>query len=85
MTFIMGVAIYIILWWIAFFMTLPIGARSLHESGEETPPGVERAAPARPRLWLKALWAAGLAAVLWLGVFLAITADLFAVRGDPAP
>ena len=83
MTLVMGAAIYIILWWIAFFMMLPIGVRSLHEAGEETAAGVERAAPARPRLWMKALWAAGLAALLWLGVFAAVQADLFAVRGDP--
>jgi predicted secreted protein len=81
MNIFLGIAIYLILWWLAFFLVLPIGVRNLDEAGEETPAGVERAAPARPKLWLKALWAAGLAAVLWLGVYAAVRMDLFAVRG----
>jgi predicted secreted protein len=81
MTPVLGAAIYIILWWLAFFLMLPIGVRNHDEAGVETPAGVERAAPARPKLWWKALWAALLAGVLWLGVFLAVRADLFAVRG----
>jgi predicted secreted protein len=80
MSAVLGVAIYLILWWIAFFLVLPIGVRNLDEAGEATPPGVERAAPARPRLWLKALLAAALAAILWLVVYVAVGADLFAVR-----
>ena len=74
---VLGVAIYIILWWLSFFVMLPIGARSLHEAGESADPGIERAAPQTPRLWTKALWAAGIAAIVWLGVAWAITHDLF--------
>jgi len=80
---VMSVAVYVILWWLAFFMMLPMGAQSLHEADEAAAPGVERAAPVKPRLWMKALWAAALAGVLWFGVYLAVQADLFAVRGDP--
>jgi predicted secreted protein len=76
----LGVAIYIILWWLSFFAMLPIGAQSLHEAGEEGAPGVERGAPRLPRLGMKALWAAGVAAVLWLGVAWAISIDLFGMR-----
>jgi predicted secreted protein len=76
----LGVAIYIILWWLSFFAMLPIGAQSLHEADEEAAPGVERGAPRIPRLGLKALWAAGVAAVLWLGVAWAISVDLFGMR-----
>jgi predicted secreted protein len=76
----LGLAIYIILWWIAFFAVLPLGVRNLEEAGEETSAGVERGAPQRPDLWKKALLAAVLAAVAWAVVFYAVRTDLFSVR-----
>jgi predicted secreted protein len=80
MTLFLGIAIYIILWWLCFFALLPMGAQSLHEADETAPPGVERGAPKAPNLALKALWAAGIAAVLWLFVAWAISVDLFNMR-----
>lgn len=76
MTPILGVAIYLILWWLSFFILLPIGAQSLHEADEPSVPGVERGAPRAHRLGMKALVAGAIAAVLWLGVAWAISVDL---------
>ena len=81
MNLFLGVAIYLILWWLAFFVMLPIGAGSLHEADETTAPGVERGAPRAPKLGLKAAVASGIAAVLWLFVAWAISVDVFAMRG----
>lgn len=80
MSLFLGIAIYIILWWLSFFAMLPIGARSLHEADEVSAPGVERGAPKAPKLAFKAAWAAGIAAVLWLFVAWAISVDLFNMR-----
>jgi predicted secreted protein len=77
---VMSVAVYVILWWLAFFMMLPMGAQSLHEADEAAARGVERGAPRAHRLGLKALLAAVIAAVLWLGVAWAVSHDLFTVR-----
>lgn len=77
---ILGFAIYIILWWLAFFIMLPMGAQSLHEADEAAAPGVERGAPRTPNLGMKALFAAGIAAFVWLGVAWAISIDLFNLR-----
>ena len=74
---VLAFAIYIILWWLSFFIMLPMGAQSLHEANESAPPGVERGAPRAHKLGQKALLAAGIAAVLWLGVAWAISVDLF--------
>jgi len=79
MNLFLGLAIYVILWWLAFFAMLPMGAQSLHEGGEEAVPGVERGAPKSHRLGLKMALASGIAAVLWLGVAWAISVDLFRV------
>lgn len=76
-----GAGIYLILWWVAFFIVLPVGVRNHDEAGVETEPGVERAAPAKPMIWIKAIWAAGLAFVLWLGVYFAAQYDLINLRG----
>jgi predicted secreted protein len=81
MNFFLGLAIYVILWWLSFFAVLPIGAQSLHEADETAAPGVERGAPRVHRLRLKAWLAAAIAAVLWLFVAWAISVDLFGMRG----
>lgn len=60
-----GPATFIVLWWLAFFVMLPMGVKNHDEAGVETPAGVERAAPAAPELLKKALYAAALAAVIW--------------------
>jgi predicted secreted protein len=81
MTLFLGVAIYVILWWLAFFVMLPMGAQSLHEADEASVPGVERGAPKSHNLGKKTLWATGIAAVVWLGVAYAVSVDLFGVYG----
>ncbi|HRK63470.1 MAG TPA: DUF1467 family protein [Terricaulis sp.] len=80
MSLFLGIAIYIILWWLAFFTMLPMGARSPHEGDEATVPGVERGAPKVTNLGKKALLAAGIAAVLWLLVAWAVSVDLLGMR-----
>jgi predicted secreted protein len=76
----LGVAIYVILWWLSFFVMLPVGAQSPHEAGETVEPGSEVGAPKVHNVRKKALWAAGIAAVLWLFVFWAVSVDLFGMR-----
>jgi predicted secreted protein len=75
----LAVAIYVILWWLSFFMLLPVGAQSFHELDESAPPGVDPGAPRFHRLGLKAAAAAGIAAVLWLGVAWGISVNLLRV------
>ena len=81
MNLFLGLAIYVILWWLAFFTMLPLGAQSLHEAGEDAVPGVERGAPKSHRLGLKAALASAIAAIVWLGVAWAISVDLWNMRG----
>lgn len=81
MNFFLGAAIYIICWWLVFFTVLPLGARSLHEAGEDVPRGSEPGSPRAHGLGKKALIAAAIAAVLWLGVAWAVTNDVWNMRG----
>ncbi len=79
MNLFLTIAIYIILWWLAFFAILPLGARSAHEEGEQYVPGAEHGAPKVHNLPLKMLLAAGIAAVLWFVVAWAVSVDLLNV------
>jgi len=76
-----GAVVYIILWWIIFFMSLPIGVHPPHEVGEEVQPGNEAGAPVRPYLWIKIAATSVIAAVLWGVVYWLIGTDLISFRG----
>lgn len=66
---IMGIAIYVILWWISLFMVLPFGVRSVSETKGENTVGHDAGAPVKANIPIKLLAAAGVAAVLWVGVY----------------
>jgi len=72
--------IYVVIWWLVFFMALPIGARSYHEAGEEVEAGNVSSAPMRPRLWLKAGVTTGIAAVLTLIAYFLIDSGALSFR-----
>jgi predicted secreted protein len=73
-------AVFIICWWLCFFCMLPIGVKNLDEAGDPGGFGQERAAPVAPNLKQKALWAAGLAAVLTALIWVLVAIDLFGLR-----
>ena len=73
MPWILGLALYFIIWWTLLFAVLPFGVQSQQEA-REIVPGSEPGAPARPRLLLKVLVNTVVAGVLW-GI-----ADLFYVN-----
>lgn len=64
-------ALLFIIWWLCFFVMLPIGVRNLDEGGVMDGAGHDPGAPVAPNLGKKALWAAGLALVVW-GVLLIV-------------
>ena len=60
-----GIVVYVILWWLVFFMSLPIGVRPPHEVGEQAGEGHEPGAPVKTHLPLKVLATTLIAGVLW--------------------
>lgn len=54
---------YAVLWFLVLFCLIPVGLGPIDP---------ETGAPLSPMLAKKALWASGIAAVLWLGFYLAI-------------
>jgi predicted secreted protein len=62
-----AIAIYFIIWWVMLFVTLPWGARSAHEAGEEVGPGHAPSAPLKPMMIRKIVATSILAAVAFAG------------------
>jgi len=64
MSWALGIATFVIIWWTLLFAILPFGVRSQHE-GDSMVPGTDPGAPIRHRLGLKILINTVLAAILW--------------------
>ena len=66
----LGIAVYLIIWWVTLFVVLPIGIQNQHESGEVVE-GSDPGAPVAPRMLKRLMINIGLAAVIWAIVDLA--------------
>ena len=76
MSWVSGIVVYTILWWLVFFAVLPWGVRV----PDETEPGFATSAPERPRLWLKVGITSLIAAALWIAADQIIRSDLISFR-----
>ncbi|HEY5338687.1 MAG TPA: DUF1467 family protein [Rhizomicrobium sp.] len=76
MNWFVGVAMYIVIWWLTIFAVLPWGVRAADKSDLAHATG----APANPRLWLKVGMTSIVAAVLWLIMFALIYFGVFTFR-----
>jgi predicted secreted protein len=65
------VAVYFILWWLVFFVTLPFGIHTQDEEESGIVLGTVPSAPTRPMLLRKALISTVVSAVLLAGFWLA--------------
>jgi len=80
MTWFTVVLVYVIVWWVVFFMALPVGARSYYEAGEKTETGFAESTPMRPRLWLKAGITTAIAAVVTALVWYLVVSGAISFR-----
>ena len=80
MSWLAGIVVFVIVWWLVFFTTLPWGVRAPHEVGVPVEPGHAPSAPVRPRLWLKAAVTTGITAVIWVIIYIAIDRDWVSFR-----
>jgi predicted secreted protein len=70
MPWMLGVGVYVVIWWTVLFAVLPFGVRSQQEMNDVVP-GSDPGAPVRHRLGLKILVNTGISTAIWLGVDLA--------------
>lgn len=84
MNLITGIFVYIIIWWVALFIVLPLGVQSQWEEGDAATPveGSEPGAPTNPNLLRKAVMTSILAAIIWIVVALTIEFSGISFRPD---
>ena len=71
-----GIMVYLVIWWIALFMVLPLGVKRVEKPGR----GQETGAPERPELLRKAIITTFVAAALWLAFYGFYQLDLLSFR-----
>lgn len=76
MSWVSGLAIYAVIWWLVLFAVLPWGVR-VPENPEK---GHATSAPANPRLGLKVLVTSVVAAVVWVALYLLLDSGLISFR-----
>lgn len=77
-----AIVLFMVIWALIFFMVLPWGVVSQQESGEIVP-GTPASAPTDAQIKRKVLITTGIAAVVWLAAFLAITYRVFSIDDIP--
>jgi predicted secreted protein len=75
-----GTAVYVVIWWLVLFITLPFGVRA--PTDEEMEPGQEPGAPVKPMMWRKAAYCSVISLVIWLIFYFIADAGLISFRPE---
>lgn len=78
MTITAAIVLFASIWFLVFFIVLPLGFTSQAEAGEVVP-GTPASAPARPMAARKALWTTGITVLVWAGVYTLIVTGVISV------
>jgi predicted secreted protein len=81
MTWTSAAVIFIIIWWLVFFISLPLGVKPPHEAGEEVGEGHEAGAPVKTLLGWKVLGTTIVSLLLWGLVYWIISDEILTFRG----
>ena len=77
MPIITGIALFIVIWWIALFAVLPLGTKPVAEADSQSG---WRGAPERPGLARKFAITTLVTAVIWLAIYLVIISGWISFR-----
>ena len=78
MSWFSGIVVYLLIWWVALFAVLPIGAQPDPEADPAA--GGWRGVPRRPQMLRKVVITTLVATVIWLGVEALIASDWLSFR-----
>ena len=67
-----AIVVYVLIWWIVFFCTLPFGITNIEKAKDGTMPG----APINPGLKKKFIITTAITTVLWIGAYFIISSNL---------
>ena len=72
--------VFIIIWWLVFFMSLPFGVQAQSETKEGVTKGTMPSAPANPHLKKKIIYSTIIALALTVGYYFLATSGLVSFR-----
>ena len=78
MTWVTGIAVYVVLWWLVIFMVLPWGNRPIE--AEDVAKGHAPSAPKKPRMLIKMAVTTVIAGVIWGVVYIIMEAGWIGFR-----
>ena len=67
---------FLLIWWLALFMVLPMRVKGIWEDENEHVQGAERGAPARAQMWFKLKRTTLIAIPVWFVVFLIVSSGV---------
>jgi predicted secreted protein len=73
-------AVFVVVWWLVLFITLPFGVQRTDESDLE--PGQEPGAPAKPMMWRKIAVSTVITIALWFLFYYLSETGLISFRPD---
>ncbi|MBD3788023.1 MAG: DUF1467 family protein [Sphingomonadales bacterium] len=74
-----GIVLYAVIWFMVFFVVLPLRLQSQDEAGQIVP-GTHASAPHDPRLRRKALITTGIATALWAVIATVILSGVITIQ-----
>ena len=76
MSWLAGIFVYVLIWWVVLFAVLPWGVRV----PDNPEPGHATSAPVNPNLWRKAVATTIVSFLIWLVVYAIAASDLVSFR-----
>ena len=67
---------FLLIWWLALFMVLPMRVKGIWEDENEHVQGAERGAPVRAQMWFKLKRTTLIAIPVWLVVFAIVSSGV---------
>ena len=75
--------VFVIVWWLIFFMALPVGVKAQNETEEGVVMGTVPSAPEKPQLLKKALWTSVAAVVVTALYYFVATSGIISITVPP--
>ena len=72
--------VFVVIWWLVFFMSLPFGVRAQDETDDGVTEGTIPSAPSNPNLKKKMLYSTGIALVITVVYYFVATSGLISFR-----
>ena len=75
-----SIVIYICIWWIIFFASLPIGISHKNKKFEDTIAGADPGAPKNPNILKKFLYTTLITSIIFIGIYYIVSNEYFNLR-----